>query len=177
VVPGRFFRLGLILLARLRGVLLLRALSQKRRRSPIPLPIAYLAVRPVAAREIRPPLRRSPGFGVTARLAGLPRAFRAWPLAWPSPVRPAGWQRSPGSTARRRRVPRSGMRRTLRLEGPARIMRGVPARRAATSSQAPDAPGARVTAWPWRWRARQRDTAGNAGGRSPGVPCAAVAAP
>ena len=37
----------------------------------------------------------------------LPRAFRAWPLAWPSPSGPLGWQRSPGSTARRRRVPRS----------------------------------------------------------------------
>ena len=39
---------------------------------------------------------------------GSPRAFRAWPLAWPSPLGPLGWQRSPGSTARRRRVPRSG---------------------------------------------------------------------
>ena len=28
--------------------------------------------------------------------------------------------------------------------------------------------GVRVTAWPWCWRARQRDTAGTAGGRSPG---------
>ena len=58
---------------------------------------------------------------------GSPRAFRAWPLAWPSPSGPLGWQRSPGSTARRRRVPRSGMRSTVRLEGPARTMRGIPA--------------------------------------------------
>src|SRR6185369_14785409 len=36
--------------------------------------------------------------------------------------------------------------------------------------------GARVTAWSWCWRARQRDTAGTAGGRSPGMPCAAAAA-
>src|SRR5215472_6360210 len=36
---------------------------------------------------------------------------------------------------------------------------------------------ARVTSWWWCWSARQRDTAGTAGGRSPGVPCAAVAAP
>ena len=38
--------------------------------------------------------------------------IRAWPLAWPLPSGPLGWQRSPGSTARRRCVPRSGMRRT-----------------------------------------------------------------
>jgi hypothetical protein len=31
-----------------------------------------------------------------------------------------------------------------------------------------DAPGAGASAWPWCWRARQRDTAGTAGGRSPG---------
>ena len=30
---------------------------------------------------------------------------------------------------------------------------------------APCATGARVSAWPWCWRARQRDTAGTAGGR------------
>ena len=47
----------------------------------------------------------------------LPRAFRAWPLAWPSPSGPLGWQRSPGSTARRRRVPRSGMRSTVEAGG------------------------------------------------------------
>ena len=34
-----------------------------------------------------------------------------------------------------------------------------------------------MTPWPWCWRARQRDTAGTAGGRSPGVPCAAADAP
>ncbi len=45
------------------------------------------------------------------------RAFRAWPLAWPSPSGPLGWQRSPGSTARRRRVPRSGMRSTVEAGG------------------------------------------------------------
>ena len=46
-----------------------------------------------------------------------PRAYRAWPLAWPSPSGPLGWQRSPGSTARRRRVPRSGMRSTVEAGG------------------------------------------------------------
>ena len=34
---------------------------------------------------------------------------------------------------------------------------------------APGALGATLTAWSWRWRARQQDTAGTAGGRSPGV--------
>ena len=37
-----------------------------------------------------------------------------------------------------------------------------------------------LTAWPWCWRARQRDTAGTAGGRSPGCrarPAAASAGP
>jgi hypothetical protein len=50
-------------------------------------------------------------------LGGSPRAFRAWPPAWPSPSGPLGWQRSTGSTARRRRVPRSGMRSTVEAEG------------------------------------------------------------
>ena len=45
------------------------------------------------------------------------RALRAWPLAWPSPSGPLGRQRSPGSTARRRRVPRSGMRSTVEAGG------------------------------------------------------------
>jgi hypothetical protein len=48
---------------------------------------------------------------------GSPRAFRAGPSAWPSPSGPQGWQRSPGSTARRRRVPRSGMRSTVEAGG------------------------------------------------------------
>ena len=40
------------------------------------------------------------------------------------------------------------------------------------------APGARVTAWSCCWRARHKGgTAGTAGGRSPGEPCAAAAAP
>ena len=46
-----------------------------------------------------------------------PRAFRAWPSAWPSPSGPLGRPRSPGSTARRRRVPRSGMRSTVEAGG------------------------------------------------------------
>ncbi len=35
---------------------------------------------------------------------GSPRANRAWPSAWSSPSGPLGWQRSPGSTARRSRL-------------------------------------------------------------------------
>jgi len=54
-------------------------------------------------------------------------------------------------------------------------MRGVQAR-SLDILPAVGAPGARVTTQSGRGRARQRDTAGTAGGRSPGVPCAAVAA-
>jgi hypothetical protein len=102
-----------------------------------------------------------------------PRAFRAWPLAWPSPSGPLGWQRSPGSTARRRHVPRSGMRSPIRLEGPARIMRGVPPQCCGIFS------GSRctwreVTAWPWCWRAaagyggdRRRPVTGGCRARQP----------
>ncbi len=50
-------------------------------------------------------------------LGGSPRVYWAWPLAWPPPSGPPGWQRSPGSTARRRRVPRSGMRSTVEAGG------------------------------------------------------------
>jgi len=99
---------------------------------------------------------------------------RAWPLAWPLPSGPLGWQRSPGSTARRRRVPRSGMRSTVEAGGasPDNARRSDPAR--CDILPATGALGATLTAWPWCWRARQRDTAGTAGGRSPGVPCAAA---
>jgi hypothetical protein len=51
-------------------------------------------------------------------------------------------------------------------------MRGVPVLGPVTLSRLL-ALGVTLTAWPWCWRARQRDTAGTAGGRSPGVPCAA----
>ena len=37
-----------------------------------------------------------------------------------------------------------------------------------TSSRLPARAGVRVPPWPWYWRARQRDTAGTAGGRSLG---------
>ena len=48
----------------------------------------------------------------------------------------------------------------LRLEGPARTVRGVPATGCDTFT-APGAPGARVTAWPWCWRARPRGYGGD----------------
>ena len=108
---------------------------------------------------------------------GSPRARRAWPLAWPSPSGPLGWQRSPGSTARRRRVPRSGMRSTVEAGGasPDNARRSGPV--GCDFFAALGAPGASASAWSWCWRARQRDTAGTAGGRSPGPRCAAAAAP
>jgi len=92
-------------------------------------------------------------------------------------VRPAGLAEARGSTARRRRVPRSGMRSTVEAG------RGQPGQCAAFRPLGCDiisaigASGATLTAWSWCWRARRRDTAGTAGGRSPGVPCAAAAAP
>jgi hypothetical protein len=47
-----------------------------------------------------------------------PRAYRAWPLAWPSPSGPPGRRRSPGSTARRRRVRAAArMRNTVEAGG------------------------------------------------------------
>ena len=49
----------------------------------------------------------------------------------------------------------------LTLEGPARTMRGVRLVYCDTFP-ATDALGAMLTAWPWCWRARQRDTAGTA---------------
>src|SRR5438045_681420 len=89
-------------------------------------------------------------------------------------VRPAGPVEAPGSTARRRRVPRSGMRSTVEAggTGPDNARRSGPV--AVDILPATGAPAAMLTAWPWCWRARQRDTAGTAGGRSAGVPCAAA---
>ena len=95
------------------------------------------------------------------------------PGLWPGPRRQARWA---GRGLRRSRVGpedrfceavRNDLRVPLTPEGPARIMRGVPARRPCILS-ATGALGATLTAWPWCWRARQRDTAGTAGGRSPG---------
>ena len=105
--------------------------------------------------------------------------LRAWPLAWPSLSGPLGWQR-----LRRSRVGpedrfcgavRNDLGVPLTLEGPARTMRGVPPRAGIVTAHG--ALVAQVTAWLWCWRARQRETAGTADGRSPGVPCAAAAAP
>ena len=49
--------------------------------------------------------RSSPPFcGARAELRGLPRAFRAWPLAWPLPSGPLGWQRAPGGQWRARKA-------------------------------------------------------------------------
>ena len=62
---------------------------------------------------------------------------------------------------------RNDLRVPLTLEGPARTMRGVPARDCDIFTTI-GAPGATLTAWSWYWRARQRDTAGTAGGQSPG---------
>src|SRR4051812_49503213 len=63
---------------------------------------------------------------------GSPRASRAWPLAWPSPSGPLGWQRLRRSRAgpedRFCEAVRNDLRVPLTLEGPARTMRGVPAR-------------------------------------------------
>jgi hypothetical protein len=95
-------------------------------------------------------------------IRGSPRVRRPWPLAWPSPSGPLGWQRSSAS--------RAG---ALDAGG----ANPDNARRSGSDAgdilPATSASGVTLTAWPWSWRARQRDTAGTAGGRSPGVPCAA----
>ncbi len=59
---------------------------------------------------------------------GSPRAFRAWPLAWPSPSGPLGWQSLQGQRRAAGASRAAGCEAPLRLEGPARTMRGVPAR-------------------------------------------------
>jgi len=56
-------------------------------------------------------------------------------------------------------------------------MRGVPAPAGCDIFPAIGASGAKLTAWPWCWRARQRDTAGTAAAGHLGVPCAAADAP
>jgi hypothetical protein len=64
-------------------------------------------------------------------IRGSSRAFGAWPLAWPSPSGPLGRQRSPalkgGPEDRFRGAVRNDLQVPLTLEGPTRIMRGVPA--------------------------------------------------
>ena len=91
------------------------------------------------------------------------------PGLWPGPRRQARWA-GRGLRGQRRAAGASraaGCGAPLRLEGPARTMRGVPPRRCDIFT-ALGASGAWSSAWPWCWRARQRDTAGTAGGRSPG---------
>jgi hypothetical protein len=69
------------------------------------------------------------------------RASRAWPLAWPSPSGPLGWQRlrrsRVGPEDRFCEAVRNDLRVPLTLEGPARTMRGVPARWLWISSRLP----------------------------------------
>jgi hypothetical protein len=52
----------------------------------------------------------------------------AWPPAWPSPSGPLGWQRLQGQWRAEGASREAGCEAPLRLEGPARTMRGVPAR-------------------------------------------------
>jgi hypothetical protein len=70
-----------------------------------------------------------------------PRAYWAWPLAWPSPSGPLGWQRLQcsrvGPEDRFCEAVRNDLRVPLTLEGPARTMRGVPALVIVTSSRLP----------------------------------------
>ena len=100
--------------------------------------------------------------------------FRAWPAAWPSPSGPPGRQRSPGSTARRRRVARSAMRSTVEAGGaaPYHARHSGPA-----SVNLCAAAGRRARRGTDRRRLQARHlggTAGTARGRVPGEPSAAV---
>jgi hypothetical protein len=92
-------------------------------------------------------------------------------------VRPAGLVEAPGSTARRRRVPRSGMRSTIEAggTGPDNARRSGPL--AVTSSccdilAATGVLGATLTDWPSCWRTRGSgirrgpQAAGHRGGRA-----------
>ena len=118
---------------------------------------------------------------VVVGLGGSPRAYWAWPGLWPGPRRQARWV---GRGLRRSRVGpgdrfceavRNDLRVPLTLEGPTRTMRGVPARRCDISGDRctrRDVDGLAVVL-----AGAAGDTAGTAGGRSPGVPCAAAAAP
>ena len=67
-----------------------------------------------------------------ARLGGSPRAFGAWPPAWPSPSGPLGWQRLRGQRRAAGASRAAGCEAPLRPEGPTRTMRGVPAPAAVT---------------------------------------------
>ena len=99
---------------------------------------------------------------------GWPRALG--PGVWPGPRRQArrvrqklrGQWRAVGASRA------AGCEAPLRLEGPAGTMRGVPVPLSVTSLSAIGALAATLTAWPCCCRARQRDTAGSAGGPSPG---------
>jgi hypothetical protein len=114
--------------------------------------------------------------GLIDTVGGSPCA--SGPGLGPGPCRQARWG-GRGLQGQRRAEGASraaGCEAPLRLEGPAWTMRGVPARSLSHLH------GSR-RAWcegddprPWCWRARQRDTAGTACGRSPGSPCAAAAA-
>jgi hypothetical protein len=93
-------------------------------------------------------------------------------------VRPAGPVEAPGSTARRRRVPRSGMRSTVEAggTGPDNV------RRSGTGDwtfrQATGASGASMTAWSCsRGAASAAVTAGTGLRPVAGQPCATAAAP
>jgi len=129
--------------------------------------------RPVAMR----PARRTLGPGRLPRYAGRTTmtvihsaARRFGPGLWPGPRRQAHWA-GRGLQGQRRAAGASrasGMQSTVEAGGasPDNARQVRPGR--CDIFTVPGAPGATVTAWPWCWRARQRDTAGTAGGRSPG---------
>ena len=103
------------------------------------------------------------------------RRARSGPGLWPGPRRQARWA-GRGLQGQRRAAGASraaGCEAPLRLEEPARIMRGVPPGRCDIFT-AIGTLDATLTAWPCCWRARPRDTAGTASGRSPGPRCAAA---
>jgi hypothetical protein len=111
-----------------------------------------MSLRDIVANVVSIPQRRYVAcfFG-----GGSPRPVRAWPLAWPAPSGPLGWQRLQGQGSARRdatgwsALDAGGARvkglpegtrpegAPLTLEGPAQTMRGVPASLAATSSRLP----------------------------------------
>ncbi len=105
------------------------------------------------------------------RRGGSPRAFRAWPSAWPSPSGPQGRQRSPAlKGGSRRSFLRSGQKRSW---GALDAGGADPDNARRSSLVAGNSLGdrrtcARMTAWPLLAGAEAGGTAGPAGGRSPG---------
>jgi|HubBroStandDraft_5_1064220.scaffolds.fasta_scaffold03464_2 hypothetical protein len=130
-----------------------------------------MSLRDIVANVVSIPQRRYVAcfFG-----GGSPRPVRAWPLAWPAPSGPLGWQRLQGQGSARRDAT-GGSALDAGGASPDNARRSGLAR--CYILTAPGALDALLTAWSWCWRARQRGTAADRGWPVTGVSCAAADAP